>query len=148
MEPVLIILVPGVLGGLMLALIIRRTRLRTPSTVVVRQLEAPTPTIINMAHIKVEGIGGLGMVAVVVIVALAEPRIRLATILGALLGAVLALVLIARRRHNGAMPSLGDGPADRSMLGIDAERRRTPLTAARGTIDRLEHRAATCAAVS
>jgi hypothetical protein len=138
MEPLLIILVPGVLGGMVLALILRSPRRRTSSTVVPRRLEAPSPALINMAHIKVEGVGGLGMVAVVVIVALSDPRIRLATLIGAVLGGVLALVLIARRRHDGSMPSLGDGPDDRSILHLDRGRPATPLAARAGTIERLE----------
>ncbi|MEP6915131.1 MAG: hypothetical protein ABJC89_05770 [Acidobacteriota bacterium] len=135
MEPLLIILVPGVLGGAMLALLIRFNWRRAPSTVVPRRLEAPTPTLINMAHIKVEGVGGLGMVAVVVIVALSEPSIRLATIVGAVLGAALALVLIAKRRHDGGLPSVGDGPGDRSVLGLDADPARKSMAGGRETIE-------------
>jgi hypothetical protein len=139
MEPLLIILVPGLFGGLVLALLMAGKRQRTGSTVVPRRLAAPSPALINMAHIPVEGVGGLGMVATVVIVAIADPRIRLATIVAALFGAGLALVLIALRRRTGAMPSSGGGTADRSMLHIDDERRRRPLAAGRGTtIDHLE----------
>jgi len=123
MEPLLMILIPGVLGGLVLALLIAGTRWRMPSTVVSRQLEAPSPSLINMAHIRVEGVGGLGMVAAVVIVALSDPRIRLVTLLAAVLGAGVAVVLIALRRRTGALPSTGDGPGDRSVLGIDVEPR-------------------------
>ena len=89
-----------------------------------------------MAHIQVEGIGGLGMVAAVITVAVTDPRIRLAMIAAAVLGTGLALVLIAKRRRTGALPSNGDGPDDRSVLHIGSGRRRTP--GARGTIDRLE----------
>jgi hypothetical protein len=130
MEPLLIILVPGMLGGLVLAVILAGKRQGTPpSTVVPRRLAAPSPALINMAQIKVEGVGGLGMVAAVVLVALADPRIRLATIVGAVLGLGLAIVLIARRRHNGATPSLGDGPDDRSVLRLDAGRAHPALAA-------------------
>jgi hypothetical protein len=134
MEPLLIILVPGLFGGLVLALLIARNRRGIPSTVVPRRLEAPSPALINMAHIRVEGLGGLGMVAAVVAVAVADPRIRLATMVGVLLGAGLALVLIALRRRSSPLPS-GDGPDGRSTLGI--EHRRTPL-AVRGTPGRVE----------
>jgi hypothetical protein len=138
MEPLLIILIPGVLGGVVLALLISRRRHGTSSTVVNRRLDAPSPSLINMAHIRVEGVGGLGMVAAVVIVALSDPRIRLATILGAVLGAGLALVLIRRRRHNGGLPSLGDGPDDRSTLRLDDGRRGTRVTSVRGTVEHRE----------
>ena len=138
MEPLLIILVPGLVGGLVLALLIAGTRRGTPSTVVPRRLAAPSPALINMAHIQVEGVGGLGMVAAVVAVAVSDPRIRLATIVASVLGAGLALVLIAMRRRTGALPSSGDGPDDRSTLHIDGERRRTPLAGVRGAIDTVQ----------
>jgi hypothetical protein len=138
MEPLLIILVPGVLGGLVLAWFIAGRRKGTAPTFVPRRLEAPSPSLINMAHIRVEGIGGLGMVAAVVAVAIADSRIRLATILALVLGTGLALVLIAMRRRNGSLPSSGDGPDDRSVLHIDGDRGRTPVADVRGTIDHVE----------
>jgi hypothetical protein len=138
MEPLLIILVPGLIGGLLLALLIAGSRQGTPSTFVARRLAAPSPALINMAHIKVEGIGGLGLVAAVVIVAISDSRIRVAMIVAAVLGAGLALVLIAMRRHNGALPSSGDGPDARCTLRIDGERRRTHLADVRGTTDQVE----------
>jgi hypothetical protein len=88
-----------------------------------------------MANIRIEGVGGLGMVAAVVAVAVTDPRIRLATILAAVLGIGLALVLIAMRRRRGPLPSSGDGPEDQLMLGIDDERRRTHRARVRGIID-------------
>ena len=135
MEPLLIILIPGLLGGLVLALLIAVNHPRTPSVVVPRRLESPSPSLINMANIRIEGLGGLGMVAAVVAVAVADPRIRLATIAAAVLGTGLALVLIAMRRRTGALPSSGDGP-DQLTLSIDGERRRTYRARERGTIDR------------
>jgi hypothetical protein len=138
MEPLLIILVPGLFGGLVVALLIAGNRPRTPSTVVPRRLAAPSPALINMARIQVEGIGGLGMVAAVVAVAVSDPRIRLAMIAASVLGAGLAIVLIAMRRRTGALPSSGDGPDDRSTLRIDGEPRHTHLAGVRGTIDRVE----------
>ncbi len=138
MEPLLILL-PGLLGGLVLALLIALSRAinwpRTPGVVVSRRLESPSPSLINMANIRIEGVGGLGMVAAVVAVAVTDPRIRLATIAAAVLGIGLALVLIAIRRRSGAMPSSGDGPEDHLMLGIDGERRRTHRVRVRATLD-------------
>jgi hypothetical protein len=135
MEPLLIILVPGLVGGLVLALLIAGHRPGTPSVVVPRHLAAPSPSLINMANIRIEGVGGLGMVAAVVAVAVADPRIRLATILAAVLGAGLALVLIAMRRHTGALPS---NPDNRSTLGIDSERRRRHPAGVRRTDGQVE----------
>ena len=122
MEP-LLILIPGLFGGLVLALLIRGSRRRSPSTFVPIHLAAPSPTLINMAHIQVEGVGGLGLVGAVVIVALEDSRIGLATILALVFGAGLALVLIAMRRRTGSFPSAGDGPDDRSVLHLESERR-------------------------
>lgn len=138
MEPLLLILVPGLVGGLVLALLIAGRRQGTPSTVVPRRLAAPSPALINMAHIQVEGVGGLGLVAVAVAVAVVDPRIRLALIVAAVLGTGLALVLIALRRRTGALPSGGDGPDDRSILHLDGNRRRPHLAGARGADDRVE----------
>ena len=137
METLLIILVPGLFGGLVLALLIAYRRQGTPSTVVPRRLAAPSPSLINMAHIQVEGVGGLGLVAVAVAVAVADPRIRLAMIVAAVLGAALALLLIGMRRRTGALPSGGDGPDDRSTLRLDADRR-TLLTRVRRATDQVE----------
>jgi hypothetical protein len=122
MEPLLITLVAGVIGGFLLALLIAVKPYRPSSTFVPRRLEDPSPALINMAHIRVEGLGGLGLVAAVVAVAIADSRIRAATIAAALLGAALALTLIAIRRRTGAMPSGGDGPDDRSILHLEPEK--------------------------
>jgi hypothetical protein len=127
MEPLLVILIPGLLGGLVLALLILaggRAPAQNSSTFVPRRLDPPTPELINMAHIRVEGIGGLGMVAAVVAVAIADPRIRAAMIVALVLGTALALCLIVMRRGGAAKYSSGHGPDERSMLRIDGHRRR------------------------
>ena len=126
METLLLVLVPGILGGLALALLIARRPARTSSTFVPRHLESPSPGLINMAHIRVEGLGGLGMVAAVVAVAVADGRIRTATILAAVLGAALALILIVMRRRSAGVPSIPDGPDDRSILHLAADRHPAP----------------------
>lgn len=120
MEP-LLILIPGLLGGFVLALLIRGSRRAFPPTLVPRPLAAPSPSLINMAHIPVEGVGGLGMVSAVVIVAVTDSRIGLATIIALMLGGGLALVLVAMRRRTGSMPSAGGGPDDRSLLHLGGE---------------------------
>ena len=138
MDPLLMILVPGLLGGLAVALLIAGARKGTPSIVVPKRLAAPSPALINMAHIRVEGVGGLGMVGAVVVVAVSDPRIGLATLLASVLGVGLALALIAMRRHTGGLPSSDGGPDGRSMLGLDDERRRTRLTAVRARTSDVE----------
>ena len=123
MEPVLIILIPGVVGGLVLAGLIASKRISLRTDGVERQLAPPSPSLINMAHIRVEGGGGLGIVAAVIAVALADSRIRLAIGIAALLGVVFAVILIARRRGTGPLMSGGDASGPHSTLGLDADRR-------------------------
>lgn len=118
MEPLLIVLVPGVVGGIILAVLLgsRWVDLRTGGGD--RRLEPTSPSLINIAHIPVKGGGGLGIVAAVIAVALADPRIRVAIGIAAVLGVVLAAVLIARRRDRGPLSS-GDGDsASPSILGL------------------------------
>ena len=121
MEP-LLILIPGLLGGLALALLIAATRRRPVFPVVSRRLEEADPSLINMAHIRVEGIGGLGLVAAVVAVAVTDPRIRLAIAIAAILGSGLALLLIALHRRLDARRSGGPGSDDRSTLHLEDRR--------------------------
>jgi len=126
MEPLLIVLVPGLLGGLVLALLIRSSRRAFPPSLVPTRLAAPSPSLINMAHIPVEGVGGLGMLAAVVVVAVTDARIGLATMIALVFGGVVALGLVAMRRQTGSMPSAGGGPEDRSLLHLGGERRGRP----------------------
>jgi hypothetical protein len=124
MEPLLIVLLPGFVGGLVLALLIAANPRKSPATFVPRRLAAPSPSLINMAHIPVEGVGGLGMVAAVLAITILEPHIRFATILAAVLGAGFAFLLIAlRRRRNDAMDVDGDGD-NGSTLRLDGDLRR------------------------
>jgi len=118
MEPLLIILVPGVIGGVVLSLLIMRLRRTTPPTFVAKRLEPTSPSLINMSSIKVEGLGGLGMVAAVIAVAIADPRIRLAIIIAGVLGGGLALFLIRARRSSGGLHS-GDDPGADSLLHLE-----------------------------
>ncbi len=123
MEP-LLILIPGLIGGLGVAALIAATRRGTSPTFVPKRLAPPSPTLINMAYIRVEGVGGLGMVAAVAIVAVTDSRIGLATFVALVLGGGLAAALIALRRRTGSLPSSGEGPEDRSLLHLKDDRRR------------------------
>jgi hypothetical protein len=118
MEPLLIILIPGLVGGLVIAALIASHRINLRGSGVDRRLEPPSPSLINMAHIRVEGGGGLGLVAAVLAVAIFDPRIRVAVGLAALLGAGLALVLIAWHRRK-PLDSDGGGTSGHSMLGLE-----------------------------
>ena len=117
MEPLLIILVPGLLGGVFVALFVRR--LRAPEDVPGRRLEAPKPGLINMARIRVNGVGGLGMVAMATTVALFVPRIRTTIFIALLLGIALAALMIAHRRRSGPLASSSHHPCAHSFLPID-----------------------------
>jgi len=62
--------------------------------------EPVTTDPINIAHIRVAGIGGLGLVALSGIVAWYVPEIRVATAIAMAGGVALAFALIAwRRKH-------------------------------------------------
>ena len=115
MEPLLIVLVPGVLGGIILAILLGSRWIDLRTRGVERPLESTSPSLINMAHIPVQGGGGLGIVAAVIAVALADSRIRGAIGIAALLGVVLAAVLIARRRERGPLSSGGGDSASPSV---------------------------------
>jgi hypothetical protein len=105
MEPLLIILVPGILGGVLVALVASRLSAPRPPVPSHYQLRPADPGLINMAHIKIDGIGGLGMVAIAMIVAISVPWIRASVALALVLGAVLAAVLIVRRFRSGPLTS-------------------------------------------
>ncbi len=118
MESLLMLVVIAVLGGIILALLLGSRWIDLRSRGVERPLESTSPSLINMAHIPVRGGGGLGIVAAVIAVALADPRIRVAIGIAALLGVVLAAVLIARRRERGPLSSGGGDSASPSILGL------------------------------
>jgi hypothetical protein len=101
MDPATTVLALGLLGGLVIASIIAvvQRRAHTP-TVVVPYRPLPISTdMINMASIKVVGVGGLGLVAMAATVALNVPRIFETTAIGLVAGTIMALVLIVRRSH-------------------------------------------------
>jgi hypothetical protein len=114
------ILVASVLGGLAIAWLISRLHGRGPSAL----LDAPTDLsistdVINIAHIRAAGLGGLGLFAMALVVAVFVPRIRVAVSVGALLGIVLGVVLILRRRLAGPLPSSGGSAGANGILSID-----------------------------
>lgn len=119
MLSLLVMVMLGVSGGLAVAALIPVLQLRQRALVVPRRLAQPSPAIINMAHIPVDGVGGLGLVSAVVVVAMWDPRIRLAMTGAAILGAGLALGLIVMRRYAGT-PFDADHSGDRSTLHLHA----------------------------
>ena len=135
MDPVTLIVVPGFLGGLVIAaiVVILQRRSSRNSSVVVPYRQAPLTTdVINMASIKVAGIGGLGLVAMAAAVALDVRRIGESIGVGVGCGIVVALVMIARRRASGSMPSSGGRMGANTILALDdtdvSERKGNPET--------------------
>jgi hypothetical protein len=100
MEPLLIILIPGIAGGILLAVLLARWPARTALAAppARRALAPPSPSLINMARIQIDGVGGLGMVAMALAVAISVPWIRLSVSLGLVLGVAVAAALITWRR--------------------------------------------------
>jgi hypothetical protein len=75
--------------------------------------------VINMARIRVAGVGGLGLIAMAAVVAWFIPRIGQTLLIGLVLGIVLAVAMILRRRRVGPMPSSGRRPGAKAILSID-----------------------------
>jgi len=101
-DPVTAVVVPGFLGGLVIAAVIvllEHRRHHSPSVVLPYRPLPISTDVINMARIKVAGVGGLGLVAMSAAVALNVPRIFDAVAVGLGLGMCMALVLIVRRSH-------------------------------------------------
>jgi hypothetical protein len=114
----LMIVLPGMLGGLILALLINTLGRRPSKDIVDARLEPPSPHLINMAHIRVAGGGGLGMVAMAITVAIFVPRIRSSMAVALVLGCALGVGLIAYRRRQGPLGS-STTPGARSMFPIE-----------------------------
>jgi hypothetical protein len=108
-------------GGLVVAFLLVRLNRRLASPVG-RRLVRPehgATDVINMAHIQVVGIGGLGLVAMSAIVAAYIPAVGLSLAAGVTLGTLLAAVLILRRKKSGPMPSSSRQPGANTILSID-----------------------------
>ena len=63
------------------------------------KLDPASPDHINMAHIRVAGVGGLGLVAMAAVVAWNVPEIGDVMAFALVAGVVLAVALIAWRRR-------------------------------------------------
>jgi hypothetical protein len=122
MDPVTLVVVPGFLGGLVIALLVfwRQRRGSAPSVVQPFRRGEFSTDVINVSSIKVAGVGGLGLVAMAAAVALDVPRIGQTITLGLLLGGVIAAIMIYRRRSSGSLPSSGERAGANTTLSIDA----------------------------
>lgn len=114
------LVLPALVGGLVLAAALFRANRRPSSGVVTRSpLEPMSPDLINMAHIRVAGIGGLGMIGAVVVTAIALPEVAVSLAAGVGVGAALAVCLIVyRTRASAARPNGPDGRLP-TMFALD-----------------------------
>ena len=122
MDPVTLVVVPGFLGGLVIALIVvlsNRRAAAKPALLLPYRLDSVSPNMINMASIKVAGVGGLGLVAMAGAVALDVPQIGQSMAIGFGLGAVAAVIMILRARRTGVMPSSGRSMGANTTLSIE-----------------------------
>jgi hypothetical protein len=121
MEPLVFVLVPGLLGGLLIAaaLFLRGSGGASAVAPVRRDVEAVSVDVINASRIRVAGAGGLGLVAMAAAVAIEVPRIGETVAAGAACGALLALALIRRRRALGPLNSSRGGSGAKVILAID-----------------------------
>jgi hypothetical protein len=127
MEPIVFLVVAGVVGGLaMAAWLFRFNRAHSRNPFDAAAQQGGATDIINMAHIRVEGVGGLGMVLMAIAVALGIPQVGKSMAAGLLLGGLMAVVLIRRRRASGPMPSSGQRPGANTTLAIDAPELASP----------------------
>jgi hypothetical protein len=122
MEALAILMVPAAVGGLVLAILLFRFSRRTPGATVtdVFSAERLSSEVINASRIRVAGVGGLGLVAMALTVAIGVPGVGVPLALGGALGIVLAAVLIVRNRRKGPLPSSGGRPGANTVLSIEA----------------------------
>jgi len=121
MDLVTEMVVPGFLGGLVIALFFIKLRRRGQTRPSEEAFEGGglSTDVINISKIRVAGIGGVGLVAMAVVVALNVPRIGQSLALGLGLGLGLAAALILMRRSRGPMPSSGRHGGANTVLSID-----------------------------
>jgi hypothetical protein len=97
--------------------------------------EDDRPPQINMSSIKVAGVGGLGMVAMVFLMAFALPEVRLFALVSGTAGAIAGAALIGYRRW--VKPEPPHGPT--LMVDVTTrtkEKRRQPRSGTRVELSR------------
>jgi len=119
MDPVTQFVIVGFVGGLVAAFIITNLQRRTGASADAFRTEKLSTDVINIARIRVAGIGGLGLVAMALAVALDVPRIGQTLAVGLVSGAVLAAILIGWRRGEGPLRSSGRKTGANTVLSID-----------------------------
>lgn len=122
MDALTALLVPGVVGGVVMAFWIAFTG-RHPHPDSLPYPSDPSGLLdgINMANIRIAGLGGLGMVAGAVVVAVFVPGVGVSIGAGLAAGALLAFGLILWRRRSGPLTSSGQRPGASTMLDIESQ---------------------------
>ena len=120
MDPLIRFIISALVGGIVLALVLRRaSRYIGHGAAASMDTRPLSSDAINMASIKVAGVGGLGLVATSVVVAFLVPSIGQTLVIALTLGLTLGAGLIAWRRRQGPLPSSGAHPGANTMLAID-----------------------------
>jgi hypothetical protein len=121
MEALATLMVPAAIGGLALAIffITFPRRMRGTTSTDVFSAERLSSEVINASRIRVAGVGGLGLVAMALAVAIGVPGVGVPLAAGGALGIVLGVGLIVRNRRNGPLPSSGHRPGANTVLSID-----------------------------
>ncbi|MEO8484677.1 MAG: hypothetical protein ABI634_20915 [Acidobacteriota bacterium] len=121
MDPVMSLIVPGFVGGVLVALWFvgahRRSRKAGPA--LAHDDGEMITDAINISHIRVAGVGGLGLVVMALVVAVFVPSIGVSLAIGAASGSIFAVVLILWRRRVGPMESSGRRPGANTTLSIE-----------------------------
>jgi peptidoglycan/LPS O-acetylase OafA/YrhL len=144
MDPITVLIVPAFAGGVLVALYLVRARRRSRNVeqAFVRDGDGLITDAINMAHIRVAGVGGIGLVAMALLVSVFVPSIGASLALGAAFGTVFAVILILWRRRTGPMTSSGRHPGANTTLSIDTSRS-SPDGQANDNADVQRHRVVT-----
>ncbi len=108
-----------------LALFFGRPAVSTPTVDSFRNI--PPTDVINAAHIRVAGVGGLGLVLISALIAIQFPRVGMSVIAGLAGGVPLAFYLFRRHRQQRNHDAATNGPGGRSVFpvtdGAAAEKR-------------------------
>ena len=121
MNLIAVFAVPGFVGafvvGTCLIWLNRRSRRLRPSSQ--GRDQDPTTDPINISHIRVAGFGGLGLVAMALVIAFALQSVGISLAIGLALGTLGAIAVIVGRRRTGPMRSSGRRPGANTTLSIE-----------------------------
>jgi hypothetical protein len=116
----LVLTVYGLAGGLVVALVLLRLS-RWSSARAAREIPHGTTLsvdVINLAHIRVVGAAGLGLVFICAMTAIYIPAIGIPLGVGALFATVGAILVIRARRKIGPISSSAKSPGANTTFGM------------------------------